>query len=116
MKASLDLKTCLENKKTKRLQKTTSLIKNITNPTGLSPERFNQADVFSLDDIKSLCIDYRLRFLDYSYFKNSIATEAIDKIKNLEEEYDIKFKEFKIVAPAKVFRLKNTDDPLFLPA
>ncbi len=112
MKATLDLITSLENKKTKRLQRTVSINNKTPNPLGLNPELFNQADVFSLDDIKSLCIDYRLRFLEYNYYKNSIPVEAIEKIKKLEETYNIKFKEFKIVAPAKVFRLKNADDPL----
>jgi hypothetical protein len=33
-------------------------------------EAFETKNIYHLDTIKSICIDYRLRFLDLKYFKN----------------------------------------------
>jgi hypothetical protein len=68
--------------------------------------------VFHIDEIKSVCIDYRLRFLDSRYFKGDIPREAISKIAQLEKLHATEIKGFKIVAPSKLFKLKNLDDPL----
>lgn len=68
--------------------------------------------VYHINTIKKICIDYRLRFLDTKYFKNEFPEEAISKIKSLEEEHDIALKGFKVMAPSKLFRLENPDDPL----
>jgi len=68
--------------------------------------------IYHVDTIKKICIDYRLRFLDTKYFKNEFPEEAISKIKNLEEDHDITLKGFKVMAPSKLFRLENPDDPL----
>ncbi|MBZ9631932.1 hypothetical protein LB465_14175 [Salegentibacter sp. LM13S] len=68
--------------------------------------------IFHLSDIEKLCIEYRLRFLDSNYFKGEIPYEALLKIKALEKEQQIALKGFKIVAPSKLFKLENADDPL----
>jgi hypothetical protein len=68
--------------------------------------------IFHIDSIKSICVDYRLRFLDSHLFKNEIPDEAISKIKQLEKNHNTKLEGFKIMAPAKLFKLKNYDDPL----
>src|SRR6056297_4367348 len=36
--------------------------------------------IFHLSDIEKLCIDYRLRFLDSTYFKGKIPYEALSRI------------------------------------
>ena len=42
--------------------------------------------------------------------------EAIDKIQALEKDHKTEVKHMKIVAPSKLFKLKNADDPLlFVP-
>lgn len=72
--------------------------------------------IFNLEDIKSICITYRLRFLDSSLFKAEIPREAIHKIKQLEKVHNVSLKGYKIMAPSKLFKLKNYDDPLlFIP-
>ena len=72
--------------------------------------------IYHLDTIRDICIDYRLRFLDLKYFKNDLPQEAFDKIAALEMEHDTTLTGFKVMAPSKLFRLKNTDDPLlFVP-
>ncbi|PKD19358.1 hypothetical protein APR41_16275 [Salegentibacter salinarum] len=68
--------------------------------------------IFHLSDIEKLCIDYRLRFLDSGYFKGEIPYEAVSRIKAIEKEQQISLKGFKIVAPSKLFKLENADDPL----
>jgi len=68
--------------------------------------------IFHIDQIKQICIDYRLRFLDSKYFKGDIPPEAIRKIKQIEKNHNLEVKGFKIVAPSKLFKLKDKDDPL----
>jgi len=76
----------------------------------------NTDNIYHLSHIKKVCIDYRLRFLDSKYFKGEIPPEAISKIKRLEQEHNIEVKGFKIMAPSKLFRLEDKDDPiLFTP-
>ena len=95
-----------------------------TNSPIRSNQNYNQFDfdqletnrIFHRDAIKKICIDYRLRFLNLSYFKSDIPVEAIDRIQALEKSHKTEVKHMKIVAPSKLFRLKNADDPvLFVP-
>ncbi len=69
-------------------------------------------NIYHLNHIKKICIDYRLRFLDSKYFKGDIPTEALATIKRLEEQHGIELKGFKIIAPSRLFKLKDKDDPL----
>lgn len=69
-------------------------------------------NIYHIDHIKSICIDYRLRFLDSKYFKGKLPYEAITKIKGLENDHDTELRGFKIIAPSKLFKLENADDPL----
>ncbi|MFS4491520.1 hypothetical protein [Maribacter sp. 2308TA10-17] len=68
--------------------------------------------IFHIDQIKQICIDYRLRFLNSRYFKGDIPQEAFNEIKKLERDHNIEVKGFKIIAPSKLFKLKDKDDPL----
>ena len=68
--------------------------------------------IYHIDQIRDICVNYRLRFLDTRYFKNEIPQEALSKIKQLEKEHDTTLRGFKIVAPSKMFKLENADDPL----
>lgn len=68
--------------------------------------------IFHIDQIRAICIDYRLRFLSSHLFKNDIPEEAITQVKRLEKQHDTVLCGFKIVAPSKHFHLKNYDDPL----
>jgi len=68
--------------------------------------------IFHVSHIKAICIDYRLRFLDSKLFKGSVPYEAAIKIKELEKEHKTLIEGFKIMAPSKLFKLENADDPL----
>lgn len=80
----------------------------------LNPSLLHSKNIFHLSDIEKICIDYRLRFLDTKYFKADIPYEALIKIKLLEKEHKIKLQGFKIIAPAKLFKLENADDPILM--
>lgn len=68
--------------------------------------------IFHIKQIKKICINYRLRFLDTKYFKGKYPQGALDEIKYLENKHHIALKGFKIIAPSKMFVLEKADDPL----
>tara|TARA_B100000035_G_scaffold98042_1_gene83170 strand:+ start:1238 stop:1924 length:687 start_codon:yes stop_codon:yes gene_type:complete len=79
-------------------------------------DELDKNKIFDLKSIKKICINFRLRFLDHKYFKNSLPKEAFLEISKLESDHNTILSDFKIMAPSKLFRLKNTDDPLlFVP-
>lgn len=86
--------------------------KSSTNTNNFNFDLLETDNIFHVSQIKTICIDYRLRFLDSGLFKNEIPSEAISKIRNLEKNHDTKLEGFKIVAPSKTFELENYDDPL----
>ena len=94
----------------------TSLLARPQSTNAFDIEQLATDKIYHLDTIRDICIDYRLRFLDLKYFKNDLPQEAFDKIAALEMEHDTTLTGFKVMAPSKLFRLKNTDDPLlFVP-
>ena len=68
--------------------------------------------IYHIKDIQKICVDYRLRFLDSKYFKGEIPEEAVSKIRELENKHQTSLHTFKIIAPAKLLKLENADDPL----
>ncbi len=79
---------------------------------GLDPDR-----IFSIGSIRTLCIKYRLRFLDSGLFKGSIPLQAIHQIRSLEARAETPITSFKMMAPAERFKLCDSEvDPLlFVP-
>lgn len=70
-------------------------------------------NVFPEDAIRTICVNYRLRFLDTKFFKGEYPYEALLKIRAFEKENSVQVREFKIMAPTKMFRLIDPDkDPL----
>jgi len=68
--------------------------------------------IFHIDQIRKICIDYRLRFLSSKYFKGKIPQAGIAEIRRLEKLHGTKLDGFKIMAPSKLFKLEDKDDPL----
>ena len=95
----------------KRIEENIS-ISNGTPKNNFNIDLLDHSRIFHINEIKQICIDYRLRFLDTKYFKGNIPAEALSKIKTLEKEHDLKMKGFKIIAPSKLFKLEDKDDPL----
>lgn len=87
---------------------------HIDNPFNF--EFLESSRIYHVSHIKQIAIDYRLRFLDTRYFKGKIPQEATSKIRKLEERHQIEIQGFKILAPTKLFKLEDRDDPiLFAP-
>ena len=69
--------------------------------------------IFNLAEIQTLCIRYRLRFLDTVYFKSEYPYAAIAEINSFEKRYSVKIERFFIAAPDHTFELENVNkDPL----
>lgn len=75
-------------------------------------DKLDTSKIYHIDQIKDICIDYRLRFLDARLFKGKIPDSAIEKVKALEEMHETELKGFRIMAPSKLFKLEDKDDPL----
>lgn len=80
-------------------------------------DTLNPENIFHIDAIEKLCVEYRLRFLDSSLFNGTFPTEAIQAIENFEAEQGKEIKGFKMIAPAPMFKLaeKDKDPLLFVP-
>ncbi len=75
--------------------------------------KLDEERIFSIDEIRKICIKYRLRFLDSSLFKSELPYEAIVQIKELERAHGCALQNFKIMAPSELFKLSDCDkDPL----
>lgn len=69
-------------------------------------------NIYHINQIQEICINYRLRFLDAKYYKSDIPQQALAKIKYLNDNHNTELHGFKIMAPSKLFKLENADDPL----
>jgi hypothetical protein len=77
-----------------------------------NPDKIDSNRLFHVDQIRKICIDYRLRFLDFNFFKGGVPDEAYTKLKEFELNHpDLDFN-IKMMAPTKLFQLENYDDPL----
>jgi|SRR6185437_54385 len=82
----------------------------------VNPALLDKNKIFSLDDIKAVCIAYRLRFLDTKYFKmEELPYDAVIAIKELEQKVGTEIKATRIAAPSSFFKLedRNKDPMLF---
>ncbi len=97
------------------------IVKNIfqskEEANSLDYSRLNPDMIFTENDIKKLCEDYRLRFLSAKYFKGEIPYEGIAKVRRLQKDTESEIINFKIMAPAVMFNLveKDKDPLLFVP-
>jgi hypothetical protein len=72
--------------------------------------------IYHEDQIRDVCIQYRLRFLDLKYYKSDLPESAHQAIAKIEKDHDTVLADFKLMAPSVLFRLKRQDDPLlFVP-
>ena len=79
-------------------------------------DRLETHKIYHLDQIREVCIQYRLRFLDIKYFKNDLPESAYQAIQDIETNHGTVLADFKVMAPSVLFRLERKDDPLlFVP-
>lgn len=72
-----------------------------------------QDRIFSIEEIRKICIRYRLRFLPTHYFKAEFPYPVISEINDLEKKLGFKLQDFRIIAPSTAFDLENINkDPL----
>ena len=72
--------------------------------------------IYHLEQIRDVCIRFRLRFLDLKYFKNKLPESALEAVNSIEAKHNTVLTYFKIMAPSVLFRLERKDDPLlFVP-
>ena len=77
-----------------------------------NPDKIDSNRLFHVDQIRKICIDYRLRFLDFNFFKGGVPDEAYTKLKEFESNHSDLDINIKMMAPTKLFQLENYDDPL----
>ena len=77
-----------------------------------NPDKIDSNRLFHVDQIRKICIDYRLRFLDFNFFKGGVPDEAYTKLKQFELNHPDLDINIKMMAPTKLFQLENYDDPL----
>lgn len=79
-------------------------------------DRLDGNRIYHLRHIRQICIDYRLRFLDLAYFKPELPGEARQAMHELGAAHGTRLENLKIVAPSRLFKLEDKDDPLlFVP-
>ena len=66
-------------------------------------KRDMQDKLLSIETVESICLKYRLRILDISYFKGELPQAALNKVKEIERRYETHLKPLKIIAPGELF-------------
>ncbi len=114
-----NIQKALEKERDQKFNLTLKELLNDLNIRKKNSFNFNLLDInkiFHINQIRNVCINYRLRFLDIKYFKNKIPNEAFNQINLLEIKHNCSISDFKIMAPSKLFKLNRKDDPLlFVP-
>lgn len=90
-----------------------STLKNYELPkNNFDIDKLDTNRIYHIDQIKKTCVDFRLRFLDATLFKGQFPVEAVDEIKAIEKAHQSELTSLKMMAPSKLFKLENADDPL----
>ena len=90
--------------------------KNNKNFNKMKFEDMETKNIFHKDTIKSICVQYRLRFLDSNLFKGDYPDNITKVISDIEKKHETTLNNFMIMAPSKLFKIKSPDDPiLFVP-
>jgi hypothetical protein len=79
----------------------------------LDEEGLDRNRIFSINEIRNICVQYDLRFLDSQKYKGPIPVEAISEIKRISKSRKKPLEAFKIMGPIDSFRIKHTtSDPM----
>ena len=82
-----NIEESLNRLKTKNIDQHEKELKNLINHLNINSfnsfdfEKLDFNKIYSINTIKSVCIDYRLRFLDIKYFKNKLPNEVFQNKK-----------------------------------
>lgn len=69
----------------------------------IDEEEVDKTKIYTLSEIKHICIVHRLKFLESKMYKPEIPYEVILRIKHLNSEFKKELKEFKIVSTPQGF-------------
>jgi hypothetical protein len=69
----------------------------------LDEESLDEERIFSLADVKKVCVNNRLKFLESKAYKPEIPYEAVLRIRSLNSRFAKNIREFKILATPKAF-------------
>lgn len=86
---------------------------NVLDDEDVEPEK-----IFTLHEIEKVCVKYRMTFLDATYYKKQLPSVAEIKVEYLNETYNKKLKNFKILSYRECFltpHTKNDYGILFAP-
>ena len=79
----------------------------------LDEEGLDRNKIFTLNEIKKICIQYNLRFLDSQKLKGDFPSEAISAIQELSKNRRNPLDSFKVLGPIELFRQNKKDaDPM----
>ena len=95
-----------------QLKEKTSIKKAVLPKNSFDIDKIDANRIYHIDQIKTICIDYRLRFLDANLYKGQFPIEAVEEIKAIENTHQTTLSALKMMAPSKLFKLENADDPL----
>lgn len=111
----VDLHTQLLSVRNKEEKLLEEIYQILSTPKSINAFDFDKLDadrIFYVEDIKKICVDYRLRFLEISRFKGGIPESALTQQKAIENTHNTQLDQLKIMAPSKLFKLNSADDPL----
>src|SRR6218665_3621882 len=69
----------------------------------LDEESLDEERIFSLADVKKVCVCNRLKFLESKAYKPEIPYEAVLRIRSLNSRFSKSIREFKIIAAPRAF-------------
>lgn len=78
----------------------------------LDEEGVDKENIFQIRELKTLCTNYRLRFLDSEYYLPEIPYEAILRIKQLGDAQHKELKYFKLLGGKESMEGKNREEVL----
>lgn len=80
----------------------------------MDEEEIENSDVFTVDEIKSIAILYRLKFLERSFYKPGIPNDVALKIENLNIKFHKEITEYTILASHDSFVNLNNNEEVLL--
>ena len=107
-----NIETQLKKIKQKTFTKSTVYELNLISDFDFNLDKLDNKNIFHISDIKKTCIDYRLRFLNSKFFKGDFPNSTLKKIELFKKQHRSNILDLKVMAPSKLFKLKNADDPL----
>lgn len=75
----------------------------------LDDEELDEENLFTIDEIEKVCVNYRMTFLDVVYYKKVIPTIAEIKVEFLNDKYQKRLQKFKVLSYRECFLNANSD-------